>query len=50
MLKEIFDAILRVFFGYNAIDNVTDWKKSHNKAAQSRKEVKEIISKHKSVK
>ena len=47
MLKELFDAILRVFFGHNAVDNVTDWQKSHGKAVKSRKEVDDIISNHK---
>jgi len=47
MLKDLIDAILRVFFGHNAVDNVTDWKKSHDKAGESRKEVEEIIAEHK---
>jgi len=46
MLKELLDAILRVFFGHNAVDNVTDWKKHHDKAVKSRNEVNEIIAKH----
>jgi len=50
MLKELVDAILRVFFGHNAVDNVKDWKKSHEKAAKSRQEVNEIISNQKGTK
>jgi len=46
MLKELIDAIMRVFFGHNAVDNAADWKKSHNKAVKSRREVKDIISDH----
>ena len=46
MLKDLIDAILRVFFGHNAVDNATDWKKSHDKAAESRKEVDDILAKH----
>jgi len=46
MLKELIDAILRVFFGHNAVNNATDWKKSHDKSAASRKEIDDIISRH----
>jgi hypothetical protein len=46
MFKELLDAILRVFFGHNAVDNTIDWKKSHDKARTSRKEVDDIISQH----
>lgn len=46
MLKVLLDAILRVFFGHNAIDNAVDWKKSHNKAVKSRQEVEGIIARH----
>lgn len=50
MLKELIDAIMRVFFGHNAVDNATDWKKSHDKAVESRKEVDNIISAHEELK
>lgn len=42
-LKELLDAILRVFFGHNAIDNVQDWKKAHDKANASRAEIEKTI-------
>lgn len=44
MLKELLDAIARVFFGHNAVDNASDWKQSHDKAAESREEVERIIT------
>jgi hypothetical protein len=44
MLKELLDAIARVFFGHNAVENAGDWKQSHDKAAESQKEVDEIIA------
>jgi hypothetical protein len=50
MLKELIDAIMRVFFGHNAVDNATDWKKSHDKATKSREEIEAIIANHKSSK
>jgi len=46
MLKELIDAILRVFFGHRAVKNATDWKKSRDKADKSRQEIDDIISRH----
>ena len=46
MLKDLIDAIMRVFFGHNAVDNTKDWKKHHDKASASRKEVDAILAEH----
>ena len=43
MVKELFDAIMRVIFGHNTVDNAKDWKQAHDKAAKSRAEVEQII-------
>jgi len=43
MLKELFDAIARILFGHNTVDNVIDLKQAHDKAATSRAEVEKII-------
>lgn len=42
-IKEIVDAVLRVVFGHNAIDNGSEWVKAHDKASTSRAEVDKII-------
>jgi len=46
MLKELIDSIIRVFFGHRAVDNITDWKKAHDKSAASRQEIEDIVSHH----
>ena len=46
MFKDLIDAILRVFFGHNAVDNTKDWKKHYDKASASRKEVDAILAEH----
>lgn len=43
MLKDLFDAIVRLVFGTNTVDNAADWKRSHDKASASRTEVQQII-------
>jgi len=47
MLKQLIDAIARVFFGHNFVDNTSEWKKAHDKASKSRKEAEDIISRSK---
>lgn len=43
LIKEVFDAVLRVFFGHNLVDNTKDWKSAHDKSKASRAEVDKII-------
>lgn len=43
-MRDLLDAILRVVFGHNAVDNTSDWHKAHNKARESRAEVDKIIA------
>ncbi len=43
MLREIWDAIVRVVFGNNAIDNAKDWKQSHDKAEKSRQDLADTV-------
>ncbi len=44
MLRDWFDAILRVVFGHNAVENTKDWYKAKQKADKSRAEVDRIIA------
>jgi hypothetical protein len=44
MLRDLIDAILRLVFGHNAVDNGKDWYQSHAKAKASRAEVDNIIA------
>ena len=39
----LIDAIMRVVFGHNAIDNVTDWHQVHKKAKASREDLNNTI-------
>lgn len=43
IFRELIDAILRVMFGHNAVDNVVDLKKAHDKTRSSQAEVEQII-------
>ncbi len=44
MLRDLFNAILRVVFGHNMVDNTKDWHEASQKANKSRAEVDTIIA------
>ena len=46
MLKQLIDAIARLYFGHNTVDNAKEWHAAHTKARQSRAEVERIIREH----
>lgn len=43
MLKELIDAVMRVVFGHNAVDNTSDWYKARQKSKVSRDELERVI-------
>lgn len=44
MLRDLIDAVIRILFGHNAVDNGKDWYQAHRKAKDSRSEVDAIIA------
>lgn len=42
-IKDLIDAILRVFFGHNMVDGTKDWHEAHRKASRSRSDIERTI-------
>ena len=45
VLRDLLNAILRVVFGHNLVENAKDWHKANKKASKSRAEIDTIIAK-----
>jgi len=43
MIRELFRAILHVFFGDRAIENTSDWYEAHKKTEASRQELEQAV-------
>ena len=43
MFRDLVNAILKVIFGHNAVENTAEWKAAHDKANRSRADVNNIL-------